>query len=155
MNSHISVGLFISFKAHISPLYFVTMAKNLKKKNRPSIKSHFRWCTGIEIAKFVWLMYHFLSHILTSNLNRIPIKWSICNESMTTRQKKIVSGSDKVWNNDGCAVYICLTKTRKKYLQVTWAFRYIYGRVHTKKIMANYCLCCCFFLSSIWTYSRD
>lgn len=88
--------------------------KNFKKKNRPSIKSHFRWCTGIEIAKFVWLMYHFLSHILTSNLNRIPIKWSICNESMTTRQKKIVSGSDKVWNNDGCAVYICLTKTRKK-----------------------------------------
>lgn len=30
------------------------------------------------------------------------------------RDKKNVSGSDKVWNNDGCAVYICLIKTRKK-----------------------------------------
>lgn len=115
MNSHISVGLFVSFKAHISLVILCDDGKKIKnKKNRPSIKSHFRWCTGIEIAKFVWLMYHFLSHILTSNLNRIPIKWSICNESMTTRQKKIVSGSDKVWNNDGCAVYICLTKTKKK-----------------------------------------
>lgn len=69
---------------------------------------HWHWNSQICLVNVPFFITHFNFKFKSNSNKMVNLQWEHDNET-----KKIVSGSDKVWNNDGCAVYICLTKTKK------------------------------------------
>lgn len=89
---------------------------------------HWHWNSQICLVNVPFFITHFNFKFKSNSNKMVNLQWEHDNET----KKNCVRFRQSLKQWWMCCVHLS-NKNEKKYLQVTWALRYIYGRVHTKK----------------------